>query len=88
MKGSTMFTKAFWKAVAERAIKSFGQGFVVVFGISYASDLAELSSRVELAAIGGLGVALLSVATSLASSTIGNDGPSLGGEVLDQPPVD
>lgn len=83
-----MFTKAFWKAVAERAGKSFGQGFAVVFGLSYASTLTELSSRLELAAIGGLGMALASVATSLASSTVGSDGPSLGGEVLDQPAAD
>jgi hypothetical protein len=63
-----IFTVAFWHDSAERAIRSFAQGFLVGAGLgSYAGDFATLSLQAcahGLAA--GASMALLSVLMRLA----------------------
>jgi len=71
--------KAFWTATAERAAKSFGQGALVAVGGNVAS--AWSLDYLEIAGV-GLGMAVASVLTSLASAKVGDEGPSLGGETL------
>ena len=65
---------AFWKATAERAIKSFAQGAIVAIGGNAVSawdlDYVGISGT-------GLSMALLSVLTSVASDITTGDGPSL-----------
>ena len=75
-----MFKKEFLKAVAERAIKTFVQVMAAATGGSYV-NLFHLSFNTSWKlAIGG---ALLSILSSFGSSKIGNNGPSLVGEVVD-----
>lgn len=76
-----MFTAAFWKATAERAIKTFAQGLLAAIGTG-ATGLLDVAWASALS-FAGL-AALISVLTSLASARIGRSGaPSLGGlEVL------
>jgi hypothetical protein len=74
-----MFTFAFWKATAERAVKTFAQAFAafIVLGTTGLLDLDWATA----ASISGA-AALLSVLTSVASSGVGSAGPSLAGEKL------
>ncbi|HXJ66206.1 MAG TPA: holin [Actinomycetota bacterium] len=81
---ATLWTKAFWKAAAERAIKTFAQTVVTLVGVDQlgAEDLAHIHTTfvqdLELGAIS----AALSVLTSIISSGIGNQGPSLTTETI------
>lgn len=77
-----MFTRAFWKAAAERAAKSAAQSALLVLGAEQVDVLAV--SWAELAGLTA-GGALLSLLTSLASAGVGNAGPSLSAEVLTPP---
>lgn len=74
-----MSTPGFWKAAAERAVKTFAQAVVALAGAS-SVDIFSLSfvNSLKAAAV----AAVLSVFTSLASSLVGNDGPSLANETL------
>lgn len=78
-----MFTKEFWKRTAERAIKTFAQAFVAT-GI-----VVGATQREWVAAFAAAGIAaLLSVATSIASSSVGEkDSPSLLDPAPLVPPV-
>jgi hypothetical protein len=76
-----MLTKGFWKASAERAIKTFAQTIVALVGtdVSGVMDVAVGQSLVA-----GLVAAALSVLTSIASTGRGSSyGPSLAGELVD-----
>lgn len=70
-----MFTRKFWKAAAERAVKSAGQAELIYFG----GGLMTIWGVDWKAAAGvGLAGALLSALTSLASTRVGDDdSPSL-----------
>lgn len=77
-----MFTLAFWKAAAERAVKTFAQSLVGVLTVAMgaASGLAGLDwGNVLQAALVAAG---LSILTSLVSAPVGGNGPSLGTETL------
>lgn len=79
-----MFTVPFWKAAAERAIKTFAQTLVVLLGASAVDILAvDWPQALSLAA----GAAVVSVLTSIASDAVtAQDGPSLtDAEVLASP---
>ena len=73
-----MYDINFWKASAERAVKTFAQALVALAGVEmvgiHAVDWPEMLSVAAMAA-------LLSVLTSVASANFGkNPGPSLSDE--------
>lgn len=70
----------FWKAAAERAVKTGAQTALASIG---ATALAHEVQWLMVASATGLGV-VLSLLTSIASAKISGDGPSLAGETLDQ----
>jgi len=82
-----MFTKEFWQAVLERAVKTFAQAFgaaLVATGAASAwvIDWGLVSGTAGLATI-------LSVLTSIGSGAITNEpGPSLTGAEVLSPPKD
>jgi hypothetical protein len=68
-----MFTLAFWKAAAERALKTFAQS--LVGSLAVASGLTDAP---WLPALSAAGLATLaSLLTSVVSSGVGSSGPSL-----------
>lgn len=66
-----MFTKIFWKRAAERALKSFGQGIVLAIGSDLTAllDLSDWKAKLVIP----VGMALLSVGTSMATAKISGD---------------
>ena len=75
-----MFTILFWKATAERALKSAAQGAVTAWGAVTLTSVGEVVSVAQAAGFAALSMGVLSVLTSIASAKVGNDGPSLAGE--------
>ena len=78
-----MFTVAFWKAAAERAVKTAAQALILVWPV--ADGALNLWQIDPAEAVGiAVGGALLSLLTSLASGRVGDRGsPSLSrSEVL------
>ncbi len=64
----------FWKAAVERAVKTFAQTLVALVGTNAAAVTSvDLGDSFLAAAV----AAALSIATSVASVTKGNPGPSL-----------
>jgi hypothetical protein len=82
-----MFTILFWKATAERALKSAAQGAVGAWGAVTFTSLGDVVTTAQACGYAALSMGVLSVLTSIASARIGNDGPSLATEEL-APPVD
>lgn len=75
-----MWTAAFWKAAAERSVKTFAQALLAVmtadgFGLLDADWVARLSAAGMAAA--------LSLLASIGSSGVGDSGPSLASEKLE-----
>jgi hypothetical protein len=74
-----MNTKAFWLRTLDRAVKSFAQGVLFVFAASevgQAADAFTFDWRTGLG--GGLGMAILSVLTSIVSAPFGEpDSPQV-----------
>lgn len=84
-----VFTKlAFWKAVAERAVKTAAQAVVVGWAVGDgAFNAFEVDWQLGLGLAAGGAVA--SLLTSLASIPVGLDGPSFGkAEMLKPPPAE
>jgi len=79
-----MWTAAFWKAAAERAIKSAAQGVIMVWlgSTGVAGDTVATLLTLDWATAGYAagGMALLSVLSSVVSSGVGGPGPSLANE--------
>ena len=74
-----MFTLAFLRATLERAVKTFAQSLAALLVASGAGVLdTDWPARFSVAGM----AAVVSVLTSVGSAQIGDDGPSLGGEVL------
>ena len=74
-----MFTKAFWMATFERAIRTFAQGLVALLS---ANGLGVLDADWgQAASVAGMGT-ILSVLMSIAASGVGGDGPAFGTEEL------
>jgi hypothetical protein len=79
----TIWSGGFWKAAAERAIKTLAQSLIAVLAIGQVTVLTvDWAQAAAVAATAGI----LSVLTSIASSGIGNPGPSLASEAT-VPPV-
>ncbi|WP_371650866.1 MULTISPECIES: holin [unclassified Streptomyces] len=69
-----MFTKAFWKATAERAIRTFAQSLAAVLTAG-ATNLFDVDWKAALATAGL--ATLLSVLMAVGSSSLGRPGPGL-----------
>lgn len=83
-----IWTKMFWKATAERAIKTAAQTAATVIGGNLVNAWELDYGQVAGLTLGG---AMLSVLTSIGSAKVTDTpGPSLGPEVLDpaQEPVE
>lgn len=81
-----MFTVLFWRATAERAIKSAAQGAAAAWGAVTFTSLGEVTSAASAMGYAALSMGVLSVLTSLASAQVGNAGPSLSTETIVQLP--
>lgn len=77
-----MFTASFWKAASERAVATFAQALIAVLSVG-ATGLLDVDWPGALSAAAL--AALLSVLKSVASSQVGNEGPSLANEVTTPP---
>lgn len=78
-----MWTAAFWKATAERAVKTFAQSVLALLVVG--AGFADLDWA-TIASVSGV-AALASVLTSIVSGYVGERGsPSLGGETLQYQP--
>ena len=76
-----IWTKVFWKATAERAIKTAAQTAATVIGGNVVNAWELDYGQIAGVTLGG---AILSVLTSIGSAKVTNNpGPSLGPEVLD-----
>lgn len=71
----TIWTAVFWKAAAERAVKSAAQGAILA-GVG-AAKFNALHADWETIGGGALGMAALSLLTSLGSDVLTGTGPSL-----------
>lgn len=76
----TLWTKAFWIAAAERAIKTAAQTALVVLGADRVDILTTDWTGVASVSAGG---AVLSILSSIASDAATGNGPSaVGAEVI------
>ena len=81
-----MWTLVFWKATAERAVKTFAQTLAALL-VADGTDLLN-SAWVARLSVAGM-AALVSVLTSIGSDAATGDGPSLTHtEVVDVQPED
>jgi hypothetical protein len=79
---STYTTAAFWKATAERALKTAAQVALALLSADHLLGVLDVDWQATSSAT--LLAALLSVLSSIASAKISSDGsPSLGGEVVE-----
>lgn len=85
-----MFTKQFWKAAAERAIKTAAQFGLTAWGVATFTAVGQVVPTVEATGLAMLFGAVLSLLTSAASDAVSSqDGPSLtNAEVLPAEPAD
>ena len=81
-----MFAILFWKATAERAIKSAAQGAATAWAAVTFTDLGQVTSVAQAAGLAAMSMGVLSILTSLASAPLGNAGPSLSTETIVQLP--
>lgn len=73
-----MFTKAFWKAAAERAIKTAAQTGLVAWGATTFTEVGQVVPTLEAVGLAALSGAILSLLTSVGSDAVTQqDGPSL-----------
>lgn len=69
-----MWTRAFWKATAERAVKTFAQS-AAALALANGTGLID-TDWIPLLSVSGM-AALVSVLTSVGSDVATGDGPSL-----------
>lgn len=75
-----MFTKAFWIASCERALKTAGQMGVVAIGTVAWTDFDQIVPAGKIVVYAMLFGITLSFLTSMGSAPFGNEGPSLANE--------
>lgn len=82
-----MFTKAFGKAMLERAVKTAAQTGLVAWGATVFTAVGQILPTYQTVGLAALSGATLSVLTSIASDAVTEqDGPSLtDAEVLPEP---
>jgi hypothetical protein len=85
-----MFTKEFWKATAERAIRGGALVASGLWGVTAILDIDGLTATAQTAAVGFVWGAVGSVLLSLGGSFVGEKGsPSFTkSEAINPPPVD
>lgn len=69
-----MFTKQFWKAAAERAIRGGAIAASALWGVTAITDVDTLTSTGQLAAVGFVWGAVGSLLLSLIGSQVGEKG--------------
>lgn len=74
-----LWTRSYWSAVAERALKTAAQALIAILAVGQ-TDVLAVDWQNALAVT--LTAALLSVLSSIASAGIGNAGPSLADETV------
>ncbi len=79
-----MNSKAFWAAVAERAVKTAANSLLVMWAGDAGLDIMNVNLEHALGLAGG--AAALSVLMSVASAGVGSNGPSLTTEVVEPTP--
>lgn len=79
----TLETNEFWSAAGERAVKTFAQTLLAVWG---AGAVSPMDIDWKAALLTAVFAAVASVLTSIASSGGGNPGPSLASETIKLPP--
>lgn len=79
-----MFSKSFWKAAAERAVKTAAQTGLVAWGATTFTAIGQVVPTLEAVGLAGLSGAILSLLTSIASdAATDKSGPSItNAEVL------
>lgn len=78
----SMWSRDFWLAVLERAIKTAAQAGALALGTFVFTDIEQIIPLVNGMVIAMVAGFVLSVLTSLASAPVSGDGPSLGPEIL------
>lgn len=79
-----MWTASFWKATAERALRTLAQSLIAVLAVGQTNILSvDWQQALAVAAT----ATVLSVLTSIVASGVGTPGPSLGAEEIVTPPV-
>lgn len=77
-----IWTKDFWKSLAERAIATFVETFAALL-VVYVTNGAGLEDVPWLHALSVAGLAaIFAVAKSLGVNSIGRDGPGVGGQEM------
>ncbi|MGW1892641.1 holin [Streptomyces sp. NPDC002004] len=74
MSQSSLFTAAFWKATAERAIRTFAQSLAAVL-VARATNLLDVDWPAALATAGF--ATLLAVLTAIGAANAGAPGPGI-----------
>lgn len=69
-----MLTAAFWTGTADRAVKSFAQALLLLWGADAGFNLLSINVGSALGVAGG--AAVLSLLTSLVSAPVGETGSS------------
>jgi len=65
-----MFTKAFWKAAAERAVKTAAQTGLVAWGATTFTEVGQVVPTLEAVGLASLSGAILSLLTSVGSDAV------------------
>ena len=74
-----MFTSAFWRATAERALRTIAQTAAALVGVDVATSVIDIDWQYVAGVSATAGV--LSILTSVAAARVGEPGPSFGFEV-------
>lgn len=72
--GGIMLTAAFWTGAVDRALKSFAQALLLLWGADAGFNLLEISIGPALGVAAG--AAVLSLLTSVVSAPVGDKGSS------------
>ena len=81
---STLWTRDFWEATAERAVRTFAQSLLATLGVAGVGVVdADWGQALSVGAM----AAVLSVLTSVAASRVDPVGPSLSVETLPAPEI-